>query len=1503
VNSRPFTDITTNAVGDFTGASVAAGNGFEAGVGSLFGFDAVFTANFVAAAAGNVSFHFYSDDGFIFGAGGGAERVSGAFSNPPNETPLEHYPVMGAYNQPTAPVGNEIVVHFPKAGTYPYEVDYSECCGGQLAMTMSGSSGLGVPPAGNLSLTPVNVPTQTVGQPVHLTVAAMDASGNPIPSLPITMTVSGVNSQTVTGTTDSKGLAVLSYTGTHEGSDLVLVGASVSGAPAVSNTIGVFWKFGSGTSSESPPPLVTHVEPEDGKVITQPTPIKAKILPPEGQTIESWKVTAKARNPEPEIVIASGEGPPKEETLGTLDTTALANDTYEITISAKASGGGTESSTTTVAVQGDYKPGRYVTSYQDLSVPVNGFQMNVRRVYDSIDKRVGDFGVGWHVELANFRVSTNRELGAGGWTEYPKSCVFGLCFWGFKTSTPHYVTVTYPDGHQEIFDFTPEGGAALLYTEGTALFTGRATNEDPKAELEPEGGTGISYQFDGNLYGSSGIYNPTRFRLTTHDGRVLVLDTAKGLISESDKSGNALTIDENGVHSTLGPAPGTPGPSITFKRDPQGRIEDIFGPRPEEQLHYTYENGNLRSVADPNGNTTTYSYDSSSGNLASVIGPNNQPVETIRYDGSGHVISIANGSEPPTTISTNISGRQETLFDPAGKLTTILTYDERGDITERDQSFNGKTLKSTFTYDPVGRLTSATDPLSGKLSETYDESTGDVLSVTDAAGRTWRLENYNSLGEPGQLRRPDGSVDSSFTYDASTGKLLSDQAPGAAPTVRTYWPSGQLKSVTDPGGRALNLGYDSAGNLATISDGAGHTVHLTINTAGQLAAIQDQLGNTTRLAYTPDGQLSQLTDPNGSTYSYYYDALDRLHQVEDPLHRSSFFGYNSVGELSSRTDRNGAVTTYAYDADGHLNQETRPGGEALNFTYDPLGRLVEADDAASHIDRSYTDTGWLTSEASCANTGSPSVPCGAAASPTQPIETLDYSYGPDGEVQSVSNAAAGTVRYGYDSNGRLSSVEDPSQGLFSFGYDPFGRLASLARPNGVDDSFAYTASGDLRSLDAKLHGNTVASFEYQIDPVTGEITALTDSSGTHTFTYDAKGQLKSATHPASSGLANETYSYDPAGNRTSGTGINGTATYDASDRLLTDGNFNYTYDNEGNLSSKTPVGGGPSSTYEWNADHQLTSIHYPDGSSASYSYDPFGRRVRVVDHGADTRLVYNGLNPYGDYNATNQLRTSYVTSLGVDSALEMTERGLPSYFVSDGLGSTRALTDGSGAITGRYSYDSFGRPGAGNASPSRYTFTGDQYDASSDLYEANARYYDPATGRFISEDPIHHINPFTYANNDPVDYVDPTGSQAFAEYSMLVKRDVEADPGLAKIGLCTGLGLVVGFTTGNADAARALATGGIVSGFKDFYSAEVGPLGPVFDTLEGNVNSENSIDIAGALNDLFNSGGAFGENPDKFDPWFSLYDDVMLVKKYAELFQALDPNADPKEMAKYCAGD
>ncbi len=142
--TRPFTDVTTDAVGNFAGTIVAQGNGAQAGLGTLTAFDTVLTANFIVSQPQDVTFNILADDGFMLGVGGGASRVSGTLIGAPASglTPFNLYQVLGAYNQAggAAPTSYPVTIHFPAAGAYPYELDYFECCASQLSLTMTVAS-------------------------------------------------------------------------------------------------------------------------------------------------------------------------------------------------------------------------------------------------------------------------------------------------------------------------------------------------------------------------------------------------------------------------------------------------------------------------------------------------------------------------------------------------------------------------------------------------------------------------------------------------------------------------------------------------------------------------------------------------------------------------------------------------------------------------------------------------------------------------------------------------------------------------------------------------------------------------------------------------------------------------------------------------------------------------------------------------------------------------------------------------------------------------------------------------------------------------------------------------------------------------------------------------------------------------------------------------------------------------------------------------------------------
>ena len=162
VNSRPFTDVVPDLDGTCSTVPAEAPL-LQAGVGVLFTFEAVFSANLTIDAPGQVTFNFFSDDGWMLGAGqqvnGNAQPtyVSGALIGAPTScigqtcgtlpSPVHNYVVVGAYNQPSAPTQQQVTINFPNAGTYPIEVDYTECCGGQLALTLGTTAGNPIPPS------------------------------------------------------------------------------------------------------------------------------------------------------------------------------------------------------------------------------------------------------------------------------------------------------------------------------------------------------------------------------------------------------------------------------------------------------------------------------------------------------------------------------------------------------------------------------------------------------------------------------------------------------------------------------------------------------------------------------------------------------------------------------------------------------------------------------------------------------------------------------------------------------------------------------------------------------------------------------------------------------------------------------------------------------------------------------------------------------------------------------------------------------------------------------------------------------------------------------------------------------------------------------------------------------------------------------------------------------------------------------------------------------------
>jgi len=173
-------------------------------------------------------------------------------------------------------------------------------------------------------------------------------------------------------------------------------------------------------------------------------------------------------------------------------------------------------------------------------------------------------------------------------------------------------------------------------------------------------------------------------------------------------------------------------------------------------------------------------------------------------------------------------------------------------------------------------------------------------------------------------------------------------------------------------------------------------------------------------------------------------------------------------------------------------------------------------------------------------------------------------------------------------------------------------------------------------------------------------------------------------------------------------------------------------------------------------------VALPDsGGTVSFKYDSFGRRIEKVSPTATSIFVYDGNNLVQTVNSTGGLVARYAQTTNIDEPLAMQRGGTTDFYEADGLGSVTSLTDTTGAVAQTYTYDSFGNATASTGSLRNYfQYTGREFDTETNLYYYRARYYDPNSGRFLSEDPLRFlagVDFFRYADNNPVFWRDASG--------------------------------------------------------------------------------------------------------------------------------------------------
>jgi RHS repeat-associated protein len=243
------------------------------------------------------------------------------------------------------------------------------------------------------------------------------------------------------------------------------------------------------------------------------------------------------------------------------------------------------------------------------------------------------------------------------------------------------------------------------------------------------------------------------------------------------------------------------------------------------------------------------------------------------------------------------------------------------------------------------------------------------------------------------------------------------------------------------------------------------------------------------------------------------------------------------------------------------------------------------------------------------------------------------------------------------------------------------------------------------------------------------------------------------------------FGYDTLGNRTSQGG-----SYTTGDRLTTFDGCSYATDFDGNVASRTYASlpcPSPAVTFTWTAENQLSGYSIAGGASVSFQYDALGRLVRRdVNAVPASYFLWDGDNLLAelDGSATGKI-AEYSYYPGLDN-LHAIVRGAFAYHAhTDGLGNVIALTNLNKQVVRTFQYDEWGRLIGGTdtvfGDSARVRWKGALWMGPQlDLYYMRSRWYDPRTGRFLSEDPIGldgGMNPYAYAGADPVDGSDPLG--------------------------------------------------------------------------------------------------------------------------------------------------
>ena len=592
-----------------------------------------------------------------------------------------------------------------------------------------------------------------------------------------------------------------------------------------------------------------------------------------------------------------------------------------------------------------------------------------------------------------------------------------------------------------------------------------------------------------------------------------------------DASGNMVSSTVTSPSGPVGEGNSVKLAETTYAYDALGRLTNandaILAPTGEatgtgSNSAVSADNGQIISSTDPNGNATSY-----------------------RYDTAGRISSVTDAKGNSTAYA----------YDANGNVTAV-TNTLKSDLGNPDLVFT-----KSFAYDKLNRCTSATDNVGNTESFAY-ESRGNVVRTTDARGIVSQFA-YDGLG---RLTRSGRDMN-------NNGSTLD---PLDIVTSQSWDANSRLASQTDPNGNVTSYDYDALDRLTQTTAADGTANPATYNVHGNVVSSTDPNGTVTTYNYDLNNRLLQkailpavgvATTTTLETFAY--DGLGRVTQANNNASTTSFT-YDSLGRTLTET-QDGRTVTSTYDAAGNrLTVAEYPSGRTCSCVYDPanlpttisllassdgetlgvlstnhyIGGQLERVDNRNNTRTSYSyngvagtanppgDSGWgQVSRVQTVNVTSGAV-----------IDDTTYCYDAAQNQTGKSTSFPGKVTakaYQFDAADRLVNTVVTTNGAqtanITYTLDKAGNRLNVT---GDNHPGVYTLSNTLpEPADFQVNQYTttpVGNFSYDKN---GNRTAETSGATTlRTFSYDYANRLV-AINNGSTGAPIAGYGYDALGRR------------------------------------------------------------------------------------------------------------------------------------------------------------------------------------------------------------------------------------------------------------------------------------------------------------------------------------------------------------------------------------